>query len=258
MAWDRFGYAYNNAVKYTDPSGHRVCDDSPEECGQAVDDTYDWRFYKLGYQAERTLALLGGKNDLEAMARIIFAAARLYQQWDPFMQALSQIFLGTGHAGAGTLISAVAAGGCGGLGREPRDCPGNTIYFSDTGFHPDFRDEHNQIYHVWGYIAETYKGNIVGKGLAHIGNEVHEFAQSKLQELFDGLNIDSDIGWGTSWQDYVLSEAGMQIGALIADEAITPAELAGVVREMLGPSGSGSNGMLDWLTQTYGPLAGQQ
>ena len=33
--------------------------------------------------------------------------------------------------------------------REPHDCPNNTAYFHDTGFHLDFRDGHNQPYHVW-------------------------------------------------------------------------------------------------------------
>jgi hypothetical protein len=34
MAWDRYAYGYNNPVKYTDPSGHKACEDQRNAGGQ--------------------------------------------------------------------------------------------------------------------------------------------------------------------------------------------------------------------------------
>jgi len=122
------------------------------------------------------------------------------------------------------------------------------------GFHRDFRDKHNQPYHVWGYIAQTAApGNLLSNDfntivLSNWANLVHEIVQSK-------LNIDQ--GFGTSWQDYVLAEAGVKIGYEITTGLIvSPSDLGDALRRELGPEGPGSMGRLHWLESTFGPLRG--
>jgi hypothetical protein len=39
MAWDRFAYVSNNPLRYIDPSGHRICEDT-ENCGPNQEDVY--------------------------------------------------------------------------------------------------------------------------------------------------------------------------------------------------------------------------
>jgi RHS repeat-associated protein len=257
---NRFSYTNNNPINFIDLSGHKACESHDgTEC--------DWRTPYLWDQAERILGLLGGKNDLEAMARIIEAGARVYNNFSTLLPALSSVFLGVETSGPGTLVAAVKLAGqygCAGVGREPRDCSTNTEYFSDTGFHSDFRDFHNQLYHLWGYIANTaapgnhiagFAGTLVGVQ----ANGFHEQDQSIIASTARKLGFDDwadDKGWGTSWQDYVLSEAGMRIGALITDQTIAPRELANIIRHTIGPQGPGSNGRLQRLQNYYGPLYG--
>jgi len=198
------------------------------------------------------LQYLGGVDDLEAMAQISDLVARYHSNWNDFLPEMSRIFLGTETYGPATLLAAVFAGGCGGIGRESRDCPGNEYYFLDQGFHEDFQDLHNQPYHAWGYIAQASAPGsapqyIVGRSVGIIGNWGHEWVQSE-------LNIDN--GWGTSWQDYTLSESAMAVGLLISAEAITPSDLGDVMRYAFGPDGPGSIGLLQRLEERWGPLRG--
>ena len=88
---------------------------------------------------------------------------------------------------------------------------------------------------------------IVGRLVGIIGNQGHEWVQSK-------LNIDN--GWGTSWQDYVLSENAMAVGLLVSAEAIKPADLGDVMRYAFGPEGPGSIGALQQLEEKWKPLRG--
>jgi len=200
----------------------------------------------------------GGVNDLEAMARTSEVLAGYYPNWPEFLDEMSETFLGVRVHGPGTLVVAAAAtarSGCIGLGREERDCPANRgkPQFSDTGFHPDFRDRHNQPYHVWGYIAETALPEVPQHNtlmLARTGNLFHECGQSFLAMLGFG------DGWGTSWQDFVLSYAGMEIGvAITTGEIAHPVDLAARLRSRLGPEGPGSFGMLEYW-ESFGRLAG--
>ena len=249
-----FAYGLNNPSRYIDPSGHRACESRDGyEC--------DWKTPYLWDRAESILKRLGGKNDLEAMAKIVEAGARVYKDFDTLLPALSAVFLGVEASGPGTLWAAAQStrngGGCAGVGRDPRDCSSNEVSFTDTGFHLDFRDFHNQIFHLWGYIANTASpgdasGGLIGLEEAVLGNIVHEYVQSVIANMGTG----DSLGWGTSWNDFVLSEAGMEIGVLITNQAITPSELAGVIRDRIGSNGLGSNGVLQVYENQYGPLYG--
>jgi len=57
-------------------------------------------------------------------------------------------------------------------------------------------------------------------------------------------------------ESYVLAEEGMEIGSLITDQKITPGELSKVLFDRLNENGAGSNGRLNLLQGTYGPLRG--
>ena len=251
---NRYAYVRNNPVVYRDPSGHAVCLDD----GKAVLHPVTGRLMTghmpggLNDKVQIILENLGSVNDLEAMAQISDLVAHHYPDWNDFLPKMNEIFLGTELYGPATLMTAVAAGGCGGVGREPRDCEGNEYYFLDEGFHEDFRDRHNQPYHAWGFIGQTATPGssvqfIVGRLLGMAGNWGHERLQS-------WANIDD--GWGTSWQDYVLSESAMAVGLLVSSQAIEPSALGDVMRYAFGPEGPGSSSELQRLEKKYGPLGG--
>jgi hypothetical protein len=192
------------------------------------------------------------------MALIVEKAAELYGTFDEMLPQLSYIFLGVEKSGPGTLVAAAIQAkknGCAGIGRDPTDCHTSTKYFGDTGFHSDFRDGYNQLFHLWGYIADTaapghpFMGG-VGFVESNIGNFGHEIVQSIFRYPKGGE--------GTSWQDFELSGQGMYIGELITTGSITPNELATVIRNNIGPNGPGSSGEFQMLTQLFGPLAGQR
>jgi RHS repeat-associated protein len=250
---DRYAGMANNPVRFTDPSGHRECESkSGIEC--------DWKTPYLWNRSEEILKKYGGKNDLKAMTKIIDAGSRVYGDYDTLLPALSGVFLGSDTYGPGTLWAAKGTG-CAGVGREPHDCAGASDYFSDTGFHSDFQDEHNQLFHVWAYIANTSSpgsSNIVGLIIASFANGFHEVDQSniaKIGQVF-GNQAMMGKGWGTSWQDYTLSLAGIYIGSLITDQVVTPSELAGTISSIIGSQGPGSNGLMQMYQRTYGPLYG--
>jgi len=255
---NRYTYANNNALRYTDPSGHAVCLDV--NCFVLEHPVTQQLMGSRNASSARAVAegileILGNVDDLEAMATISDITAGYYPGWDEYLSQMGLIFIGAEKTGTFALISAVMAGGCGGIGRESRDCEGNTVYFLDKGFHPDFRDRHNQPYHVWGYIAQTATpGNPLANDfntvvMSQWANLIHEVVQS---------TINWDDGYGTSWQDFVLSEAGMKLGSQITYGLIaSPSEVGDTLRRELGVAGSGSSGRLQWLQSAYGPLRGE-
>ena len=130
----------------------------------------------------------------------------------------------------------------------------NEHYFLDKGFHPDFQDGHNQPYHAWAYVAQTAAPGspaayTTGRLMGIVANTVHEPLQSRL-----GM-VD---GWGTSWQDYVLSESAMSIGLVVSAEAVTPYKLGDTMRFAFGAKGPGSSGKLQKLVGRWGRLRGMQ
>jgi hypothetical protein len=201
------------------------------------------------------LRQLGGVNDLEAMARIADAYARLYPSWELFLSQMSNTFLGVPVFGPATLVEAAIAtrlNGCIGKGREPHDCPANEgqPYFQDTGFHLDYQDGHNQPYHVWGFIAQTAYPfdeytHLSGVCFAHAGNIFHDIIQSR-------RFLAHEDGYGASWQDYFLSLAGIEIGSAISYGVIeSPQELGRVLLKRLGPDGPGSSGSVHWWEEHW-------
>ena len=266
QAWNRYSYVNNSPINYVDPSGHLpesalssepcldgwMCFDDPK----SVDASSDPDTYLKIYAGRQLVEVERGRiTDLDALVSIVETAAHVYDgDWDGMLPTLTDIFVGTSTTGPLTLLSAVRQDGCAGIGRSARDCPSNQYHFGDSGFHPDFRDYDNQLYHFWAYLVQTatpgnrpasYAGFLVGT----FGNDFHEIGQSVLNK---------DGGWGTSWNDYVLSVKGMEIGIDITNGKISPYNLGNVISGSLGASGEGSQGMLEYLIQNFGPLKGMQ
>jgi hypothetical protein len=172
---------------------------------------------------------LGGKDDLEAMARIIDKAAAIYGTYEFMIPALSEVFLGISESNPLTLLNATGADPCAALGREPKDCSFNSEdgSFWDEGFSEDYRDGHNQIYHFWAYLATTAStemsigGYALGYYTTQGGNFLHEI-----------LAVGDPSG--ATWQDYALAQAGINTGVMISFGMISPNELGDYVRNVLG------------------------
>lgn len=185
-----------------------------------------------------------------AMAQIVEVGVVLYDTYDELLPELNNVFMGFRNVSFLTLLQGGKGGygGCAGLGRGQKDCPSNTYYFQDRGFHADFRDGGNQVYHVWPYIANVGgKLSLGGIGLsfAQLGNYYHEIIESRQKR--GGAP-------GSSWQDYFLSEAGMEIGVLIATGDLPITNFADHLRWRLGSEGPGSYGKTDMYQTQFGPL----
>lgn len=196
----------------------------------------------LTRRSTEILKSLGGKDDNKAMRDIIKTGESVFHEYKDLLPALTEIFNGTNSAHMLTIYASTGTGPCGGLGRGEYDCPTNDYSFGDTGFHPDFQDNgNNQLFHVWPYIANVggkYSFGGVGLSVAQFANWYHEHENNS----------------GSSWNDYFMSQAGMEIGVAIANGEIAPNELADFVYWRLGPDGGGSNGMVDSYNIKPGPL----
>ena len=152
--WDRYAYVRNNPTDRIDPTGHM--DDGWEG---GCNDVNSCKHEYLRGTAIVLLTRLGGRNDLEAMAQIVDYAAYLYGNYQQMMPMLSGIFLGLEQSNSITVFNAAFRdyNACNlAIGREQNDCKTEDgRSFRDLGFHPDFRDNHNQLFHFWAYVSTT-------------------------------------------------------------------------------------------------------
>jgi len=231
---DRYGYTGNDPVNHTDPSGHCRMDAKADDCLKADRSnapTFETRFETFFADAERIAKNKGKKDTLEAMARIVESASENFNgNWNEMMKALGMVFLGLPenngtYSGPGTLYYAEAT-----KNKNP-DFPTYFLgrYFKDTRFNRYYQDDNNQVYHVWGYIANTavvngdWHAGRIARSESIYANNYHEF---------------TDKTDGSSRQDFLLSRAGIEIGSQITSDTILPNELGDVLRTNLGDSAS--------------------
>ncbi len=218
----------NSPVNFNDPTGHvPECDDGPQTWAACKKQLTDF--------ANRTIKKLSGKNDLEAVVKIVDKAAQLYKNYDNMIPALSGVFLGIEESNPFTVYHAAKADRCAAIGREPKDCTTNPPdqVFWDQGFNPNYQDGHSQAFHFWAYVATTASTDSPGSYLAgrHVGN-VANFAH-------EILAIPNDKG-GATWQDYALSQKAMDIGFMIATQQIAPNQLGNYIKEQVGTNSKGA------------------
>ena len=234
QAWNRYAYTLNNPIRYTDPTGHMVDDDSDAGCQNLHQCKKDY-LRRRASEVVKSLKNKTDRNDLKAMADIIDFGATLFKDYDELIPVLSGIFLGTEESNSLTLLNATNADRCAAVGRSVDDCAANAEYgwFGDAGFDKDFQDGFSQPFHLWAYIATA--ANTEGKGPASylpgmginiIGNVWHEI-------------IDPD-GAGATWQDFALAVAGSNIGTLVNIGAVPPDQLGNTIQAYVGTDGPGA------------------
>jgi len=254
-------HVFNNPVKYQDPSGHIACDKlGTEVCDENNPTTYTNEdfggagnaYAALKYVAEVMLKLFGGKDDLEALARIVEAADKMYDKSDTegFLNGINQVLTGSELPGVASAAYATNGLGniCASVGPDPsngcksrnRNSPGA---FRDEGFHPDFQDGHNQLFHFWSAFVGPASSPLSGNVITTAGNLFHEIV---------------DLNSQRSWQDYALTDAGRVLGTAFNLGYIKRDELGGAFRTYLGPNGPGSMGFVGAATWLFGPLEYQQ
>jgi hypothetical protein len=204
------------------------------------------RKLRLWNYAADTLNKLGGKDDVEAMARIVDKSAQLYGTYEKMMPALSEIFLGIEESNSLTIYHAWGVDKCAALGRG--DCSANEesgVFFGDTGFHEDYQDGFSQPFHFWAYLATAAntEGNgpasyIPGRVVSNVGNIFHEIVAPPVFRLVSGDPSKVDIG--ATWEDYALTRVGMNIGTLINIGAVRPSQLGNTIRNYVGANAPGA------------------
>jgi hypothetical protein len=124
-----------------------------------------------------------------------------------YVNDMSSVLIGA--EGVNVLLKSLAAG---------YDAPD----FGDKGFHPNYQDGQNQLYHFWAYVTTIANGNNFGGWFeGTLGNVGHE--------MFDPLEAFRTLAQGrsgTSWEDYHLAYTGMALGEKLISGAV-PIEQAG-------------------------------
>ena len=229
--FNRYGYTRNNPLKYVDPSGHFT------QCnqGNCYDDGYStsnpWitsydaatRRLWLGRYADQLAAwaMAGWITSLDGLEQLSNFAASLIpndttNRMEAYVNDMSQTIMGV--EGSYALIK--------GFLHHCDKCP----EFGDTGFHRDYRDQQNQVYHYWAYVATVaLQNNILGRATANLGNTYHEFI-----DPIDAANtIIQHKPSGLSWEDYYLARAGWATGELLAGGKITVNQAGSFMRMAL-------------------------
>lgn len=241
QAYDRYAYALNNPLRYTDPSGHRPCDDQVECSRMRFKSTIDFKgncdqacrrsAIHTEYKFLQQSASDGAMTDLEAFARLADYAAGLAGDCVVcFMDDLGATV--TGHSGQDSLSPSNRELNIRALhGIDAKYDP----YFVDidrtqiqqSGFAPRYQDSATAVAaggggqprHFWFYVQVSFEE---GHTTAVIGDWIHE-------------NLLGDRN-GMSNEDYALGIQGADLGTMLSDGTISPSMVGNWIRDNLSPS----------------------
>jgi RHS repeat-associated protein len=219
--FNRYSYTRNNPLKYIDPSGHFtqcVATDGGYQCwddGYSIDNPWDTssdadtrRAWLLNYANNlATWARNGWLTDLDALGQLSDFAVSLIPSGASnrtlaYVNDMSSVLIGA--EGVNVLLKSLIA---------DYDAPN----FGDTGFHRDYQDRQNQLYHFWAYVTTVANGNNLGGWFMGIaGNGGHEMFDPG--EAFRKLKTGNS---GMSWEDYCLALTGMSLGQKLATGAVS-------------------------------------
>jgi RHS repeat-associated protein len=173
QAWDRYAYANNNPLRYTDLSGHKACEQA------CPDDVIDESMFALLNFVDTVIFDENGNlrseyNGLSAMIAIVAKAAEIYgNDWNSFLSATNFIFLGVYENGPFIQVHA----------QENTFQGYNFEGPNGGGMNFQFDDGSSQVRHFWGAFATAAStnnqisgpfGDIPNSIIARGGNFVHD------------------------------------------------------------------------------------
>ncbi|GAB4578182.1 MAG: hypothetical protein Fur0022_09160 [Anaerolineales bacterium] len=228
MAWDRYTYASNNPVKYTDPTGHSVdCGVSDDNCEAGkIQNPKDLIFRKN--EALAALVAAGEISDLEAFALLADYAASLTPDCvECFLDNLSAVVSGISNVNNSAKYEFMHR-------IDPENYPYDEYFleaskFKQTGYAVEFQDPDprrtgaNQARHFMFYIQVGYEvGEVLG-GAVNLGHE---------------CCIPLHTTAGKSYEDYALGAVGLNLGAQLKAGAVNLNDVGNYIRTTLAPGSS--------------------
>ena len=227
LDWDRYSYAHNNPVRYTDPSGHMVAEDYVYECGTQCRQQNDLR--KHNDLVKRVKE--GEISELEALAQLTEYAAFLAGDCVRcFINDLGATL--TGHAGDDGRTAALREleiqAGLPNVAYHPNyEQISGTNELMQSGYSIVFQDPAyetegvggNQAHHYWFYVQYGYESGFYPAVVSDIAHET----------------VVANSPAGMSYNDYALGVEGAQLGAALSWGAVKPSEVGDYIRQTLSP-----------------------
>jgi len=223
QAWDRYAYSANNSIRYNDPSGHRVCDETDIH-GECMSESDEIKSAILEQNNRLARLVEKGKIDgVEAFAQLVEYADSLTPGCTKcLIQNVGAVL--TGHSNGNYWRSE--------LRRQYEQYYEDADSLGQGGYDPSFQDPAygfeegafgsggdagNQAHHFWFYVQVGYES---GTTLGNLGVIAHEAI------IFNDPR-------GISYQDLFLGYEGVQLGSLMASGVVNASEVGNYIRQTL-------------------------
>jgi RHS repeat-associated protein len=227
--WDRYSYARNNPLKYTDPSGHKTCSEKNVR-GQCMSEGDEIKSAIL--EENNRLARLVEKekiSSVEALARLVEYAESLVPGCAKcLIQNVGAVL--TGHSNGNYWRSELKG--------QYDSYYGQAASLGQSGFDPIFQDPSyagenggNQAHHFWFYVQVGYES---GPTIGNLGVILHETILWKDPR-------------GISYQDAYLGYEGVNLGDLLAAGTINPSEVGDYIRQTLSVGSPTAQGYTNYV-----------